>query len=179
MYGGQAGRHILAPAARCACRSSRPCTPCSANLNADQRRVMRELAELSSRLIVMSQRGREFLLDVYGVPDAKIDVIAHGIPDMPFVDPNAVQGAVWRRRASTSSSRSDCSLPNKGIEYALRRCRRRFGSFRIWYTSCGRYAPESCPRAWRNVSARLERWQAISESAKTSSFTTASSNGTS
>ena len=46
-------------------------------------RVLRELAEISSRLVVMSQRGREFLLDVYGVPAAKIDVIAHGLPASP------------------------------------------------------------------------------------------------
>jgi hypothetical protein len=33
--------------------------------SSDQRRVMRELGQLSSRLVVMSQRGREFLLDEY------------------------------------------------------------------------------------------------------------------
>jgi hypothetical protein len=27
------------------------------------------------------------LRDVYRVPDHKIEVIAHGIPDMPFTDP--------------------------------------------------------------------------------------------
>ena len=35
----------------------------------------------------MSERAGTFLRDVYDVPDAKIDLIAHGIPDMPFVDP--------------------------------------------------------------------------------------------
>src|SRR5579871_4222900 len=53
-----------------------------------QRKVTRELSELSDRLVVMSQCGRSFLQEVYGVPSAKIDLIPHGIPDVPFVDPN-------------------------------------------------------------------------------------------
>ncbi len=54
----------------------------------EQRRVLCQIGELSARMVVMSERARAFLRDVYDVPDAKIDLIAHGIPDMPFVDPN-------------------------------------------------------------------------------------------
>ena len=36
----------------------------------------------------MSARGRQLLQEVYKAPAAKIDLIPHGIPDMPFVDPN-------------------------------------------------------------------------------------------
>ena len=54
----------------------------------EQRRVLTQVADLSARLIVMSERAGTFLRDIYDVPDAKIDLIAHGIPDMPFVDPN-------------------------------------------------------------------------------------------
>ena len=54
-----------------------------------QRLVVQELAHYSDRLVVMSEIGRQFLRDIYSVePEAKIDLIAHGIPDMPFVDPN-------------------------------------------------------------------------------------------
>jgi hypothetical protein len=80
---------------------------------------MLELADLSSRLVVMSQRGRAFLMDVYGVPEQKIDVIAHGIPDMPFVDPNSRKdqfGVEGKHVVLTFGLLS----PNKGIEYALR-----------------------------------------------------------
>src|SRR6266496_4583940 len=56
--------------------------------NADARRVMQELVQRSTRLVVMTQRGREFLEDLYQAPPAKIDLIPHGIPDMAFVDPN-------------------------------------------------------------------------------------------
>ena len=35
----------------------------------------------------MAERGREMLQDIYRAPPAKIDLIAHGIPDVGFVDP--------------------------------------------------------------------------------------------
>ncbi len=49
---------------------------------------MVELAELSDRLIVMSQHSSQFLQDIFQVPAAKIDVIPHGVPNLAFVDPN-------------------------------------------------------------------------------------------
>jgi len=54
----------------------------------DQRRVLEEVAALSDRLVVMSERGSEFLHDIYNVSLEKIDIIPHGIPDVPFVDPS-------------------------------------------------------------------------------------------
>jgi len=54
----------------------------------DQKRVLEEVAALSDRLVVMSKRGAEFLHEVYGVLPEKIDLIPHGIPDVPFVDPS-------------------------------------------------------------------------------------------
>jgi glycosyltransferase involved in cell wall biosynthesis len=54
----------------------------------DQKRVLEEIASLSDRLVVMSERSQEFLQDIYHVPSDKIDLIPHGIPDLPFVDPS-------------------------------------------------------------------------------------------
>lgn len=54
----------------------------------EQRSVLVELAQLSDRLVTMSERGARFLREVYAVPAAKIDVIPHGIPDVPFLDPS-------------------------------------------------------------------------------------------
>src|SRR6266436_4010491 len=86
--------------------------------NADQHRVLGQVAELSARLIVMSERARTFLHDVYHVPDARIDLIAHGIPDMPFVDPNFYKdqfGVEGKMVLLTFGLLS----PNKGIENVL------------------------------------------------------------
>jgi hypothetical protein len=51
-------------------------------------RVMQELIRLSTRLIVMSERRQRMLEEVYKAPADRIDLIPHGIPDMPFIDPN-------------------------------------------------------------------------------------------
>ena len=85
----------------------------------EQRRVLCQIGEISARLVVMSERARTFLHDVYDIPEAKIDLIAHGIPDMPFVDPNfykdqfAVEGKFVALTFGLLS-------PNKGIERMLR-----------------------------------------------------------
>ncbi len=119
IYGGQAGRNVLALLNDLQMPIVTTLHTVLATPSADQRKAMRDLAELSSRLVVMSERGRAFLLDVYGVPEEKIDVIAHGIPDMPFVDPNSVKeqfGVEGKHVVLTFGLLS----PNKGIEYALR-----------------------------------------------------------
>ncbi len=84
----------------------------------DQRRVMKQIVAHSTRLVVMSQRGRELLEGVYGAPAEKVDVIAHGIPDMQFVDPNFYKdkfGVEGRLVLLTFGLLS----PNKGIEHML------------------------------------------------------------
>jgi glycosyltransferase involved in cell wall biosynthesis len=84
-----------------------------------QRRVLQELCALSSRLVVMSERGRKNLADHYHVSDDKIDMIAHGIPDLPFVDSNFYKdqfGVEGKHVLLTFGLLS----PNKGIENVLR-----------------------------------------------------------
>lgn len=84
-----------------------------------QRRVLREIDTLSSRLVVMTEKGRHLLVEHYGIHKDKIDVIAHGIPDLPFVDPNFYKdqfGVEGKQVLLTFGLLS----PNKGIETALR-----------------------------------------------------------
>ncbi|MFO0891616.1 MAG: glycosyltransferase family 4 protein [Isosphaeraceae bacterium] len=85
----------------------------------DQRRVLDQIIDLSARVIVMTERPRVFLREIYDVPESKIDVIAHGIPDMPFVDPAFYKdqfGVEGKFVALTFGLLS----PNKGIEHMLR-----------------------------------------------------------
>lgn len=86
---------------------------------ADQCRVLQELTTLSARLVVMSERGARMLREVYQVPASKIDVIPHGIVDIPFVDPNYYKdqfGVEGKQVLLTYGLLS----PNKGIEHVLR-----------------------------------------------------------
>jgi hypothetical protein len=50
--------------------------------------VLQEVAALSDRVVVMSERAVGILQTVYEVLPEKIDFIPHGIPDVSFVDPS-------------------------------------------------------------------------------------------
>jgi glycosyltransferase involved in cell wall biosynthesis len=54
----------------------------------DQRKVLLQIAEYSDRLVSISRHGVDFLHEIYNVPKRKVDFIPHGIPDVPFMDPN-------------------------------------------------------------------------------------------
>ena len=49
--------------------------------------IIQELAEYSQRFVVMANKAKIILNDIYNIPDAMISIIPHGIPDVPFVDP--------------------------------------------------------------------------------------------
>ncbi|MFP4498666.1 MAG: glycosyltransferase family 4 protein, partial [Vulcanimicrobiota bacterium] len=53
-----------------------------------QKRVLDDLMELSQRVVVMSEKGKNFLEEIFRVPEEKIDIIPHGIHDVTFEDPN-------------------------------------------------------------------------------------------
>ena len=52
-----------------------------------QRRILERLAERSARLVSMSERGRAILVEGYGVPVDRVEVIPHGVPDFVALDP--------------------------------------------------------------------------------------------
>ena len=119
IYGGPAGSHVLALLRELQMPIVTTLHTVLREPNDEQRRVMRELIRRSTRLVVMSERGKEFLRDIYHAPEDKIDLIPHGIPDMPFADPNYFKdefGVAGKQVLLTFGLLS----PNKGIEYALR-----------------------------------------------------------
>lgn len=83
-----------------------------------QKAVMEELIAISTRLVVMSHKGKEILRSVYGAPREKIEVIHHGVPDTPFIDPNFYKdqfGVEGKKVILTFGLLS----PGKGIEYMI------------------------------------------------------------
>jgi len=83
-----------------------------------QKVVMQEIGRLSDRMVVMSEIAHSILNEVFEVPEEKIVTIPHGIPDVPFIDPNfykdhfAVEG---RKVLMTFGLLS----PGKGLEYVI------------------------------------------------------------
>ncbi len=88
IFGGRVGSHILALMRELRMPIVTTLHTVLREPDADQRRVLQQVAALSDRVVVMSERGAEFLRDIYGVSADKIDLIPHGIPDVPFVDPS-------------------------------------------------------------------------------------------
>jgi glycosyltransferase involved in cell wall biosynthesis len=118
IFGGNYGSHVLALLRELKMPVVTTLHTILREPKADQRRVMQEVVAQSTRLVVMTGKGAEFLENVYGVPPEKIDLIPHGIPDMPFVDPNYYKdkfGVEGRLVLLTFGLLS----PNKGIESVL------------------------------------------------------------
>src|SRR6266581_3765143 len=88
IFGGRAGSHILTLLRELRMPIVTTLHTILRDPDAQQRQVLENVAALSDRLVVMSERGAEFLQKVYRVTPDKIDLIPHGIPDLPFVDPS-------------------------------------------------------------------------------------------
>ena len=84
-----------------------------------QRWVMREIAARSDRLVVMSEYSSRVLQGVFGVPAEKIDLIPHGIPDLPFVEPEVCKDALAVAEDIVLLTFGLLS-PNKGFESVIR-----------------------------------------------------------
>ena len=119
IFGGPAGSHVLTLLRELRMPVVTTLHTVLKQPDPEQRRVLQEIAQLSDRLVVMSRRSIEFLEQIYGVPAGKIDFIPHGIPDVPFVDPNfykdqfGVEGKVVLLTFGLLSR-------NKGIETVIR-----------------------------------------------------------
>ena len=88
IYGGPGGAHILAFLRDLRIPVVTTLHTVLPNPDKTLRRVTEQLIDLSARLIVMTERSRATLRGEYNVPDQKIDLIAHGIPERPFADPH-------------------------------------------------------------------------------------------
>jgi glycosyltransferase involved in cell wall biosynthesis len=88
IFGGRTGSHILALLRELRMPIVTTLHTILRDPDQHQRRVLEEVAALSDRLVVMTRRGAEFLEEIYHVVPDKIDIIPHGIPDIPFVDPS-------------------------------------------------------------------------------------------
>ncbi len=77
-----------------------------------------DVCTLSDKVVVMNERGLDMLRNIYGIPPAKMELIPHGLPDLPFVDSSYYKhkfGMDGRRTILTFGLLSR----NKGIEMML------------------------------------------------------------
>jgi glycosyltransferase involved in cell wall biosynthesis len=118
IFGGPAGSHILGLLRRLKMPVITTLHTVLREPSRDQRRVMEEIAALSDRLIVMSELSSQFLQEIFKVPGSKIDMVPHGVPDLPFLDPN-----FYKDRFNVEGKAVLLTFgllsPNKGIENVI------------------------------------------------------------
>ena len=118
IYGGPAGSHLLALLKEVRMPVVTTLHTVLREPNTAQRIVMDELVRRSDRVVVMARKGAEILREVYRVPESKIDVIPHGIPNIPFADTGiykAQLGVEGRMVLLTFGLLG----PGKGIEHVI------------------------------------------------------------
>ncbi len=81
-------------------------------------RVTRELCRYASMVVVLSETGRDLLARVYKVDPARVRVIHHGVPDVPFHSTDAAKASFGIGQRTVIST---FGLINrgKGLEYAI------------------------------------------------------------
>lgn len=115
LFGGPSGKYILDLLRRLRMPIVATLHTVLKDPNDDQRAITRQLGEICDRFVVMADRAYEFLTGIYDIPEHKIKLIPHGIPDVPFVDPNYYKdhfGVEGKKVILTFGLLS----PNKGIE---------------------------------------------------------------
>lgn len=119
IFGGWAGGHILQLLRRLTMPVVTTLHTVLRQPDATQQIVMQEIVERSDRIIVMSEHSSDLLQQVFGVSPEKIDVIPHGIPDLPFAAPDAHKQQLSINGRTVMLTFGLLS-PNKGFETVIR-----------------------------------------------------------
>jgi glycosyltransferase involved in cell wall biosynthesis len=118
IFGGPAGSHLLSLLKEVRMPVVTTLHSILREPNPAQREVMTELVRRSDRVVVMARKGAEILRETYGVPDAKVDLIPHGIPDIPLMDSSGYK-AQFGVEGRTVVLTFGLIGPGKGIEHAI------------------------------------------------------------
>jgi glycosyltransferase involved in cell wall biosynthesis len=116
IFGGKAGSHVLALLRELRMPIVTTLHTILAEPNALQRGVMDELTKLSDRLVVMSENGAALLREVHRVPENKIDLIPHGIPNLPATRHSKDKLGVYGKSVLLTFG---LLSPDKGIENVI------------------------------------------------------------
>ena len=119
IYGGAAGGHLMSLLREVHMPVVTTLHTILQEPNPAQRLVMEALTRRSDRLVVMARKGAEILMEVYGVPESAMDIIPHGIPDMPFTAPRELKERLGIADKTVLLTFGLLG-PGKGIEHAIR-----------------------------------------------------------
>jgi glycosyltransferase involved in cell wall biosynthesis len=86
LFGGSSGSYVLRSLERLRMPVVTTLHTVLQEPNDEQKEIIAAIGDFSDRVVVMSDRARETLISVYGVPNERIAMIPHGVPDVPFLD---------------------------------------------------------------------------------------------
>jgi glycosyltransferase involved in cell wall biosynthesis len=118
IYGGEAGEHIVTLLWRLTMPIVTTLHTVLSEPTKAQRDVLARIVAASSKIVVMAEKGRELLRLVYQVPDEKIEIIPHGIPEFAFVEPDGAKARLGFANKAVILTFGLLS-PNKGIEVMI------------------------------------------------------------
>ena len=118
IFSGEAGGNILELLSRLEMPIITTLHTVLAKPTAIQHDVMRRIIEISAKVVVMSKTGHDVLRSVHNVPTRKIEIIPHGIPDFPFLEPHHAK-AKFNFAGKMIILTFGLLSPNKGIETML------------------------------------------------------------
>ena len=118
IFGGEAGEYVLHLLSRLNMPIVTTLHTVLANPAPQQRDVLDQIIRASTSVIVMAEKARTLLQEGHDVPAEKIEVIAHGIPDMAFCEPDLAKAALGFSGKSVILTFGLLS-PNKGIEVMI------------------------------------------------------------
>jgi len=119
LFGGEAGSYLSLLLNRLKVPAITSLHTVLGDPDPDYHRSLVDVCDASYKVITMNERGVGMLKDIYGVSGAKVELIPHGVPDLPFVDSN-----YYKHKFGMESRRTILTFgllnKNKGIEVMLK-----------------------------------------------------------
>jgi glycosyltransferase involved in cell wall biosynthesis len=85
---------------------------------AEQRHILTELVDSAQATVVMSQAAAELVTGICGVDAARIDIVPHGVPDLPLVAPDTIKPRLGLQGKAVILS-FGLLAPGKGFESVI------------------------------------------------------------
>jgi len=118
IYGGSSGSYVLRPLENLRMPVVTTLHTVLREPNREQKEIISAIGDFSDRVVVMSEMARDILTSVYAVPNERVAIIPHGVPDMPFLDTSYNKdqfGVVGKKVILTFGLLSE----GKGLEYVI------------------------------------------------------------
>jgi glycosyltransferase involved in cell wall biosynthesis len=118
IWGGDDGEYVLDFADALRMPSVTTLHTVLRNPSPSQRRILIELVEATDATVVMSRSASALLSETYGIDPRRIDVIPHGVPELPLVDPETIKPSLDLAGQAVILSFGLLG-PGKGLESAI------------------------------------------------------------